>query len=127
MSKNNEQLIIALLSESLENIEMSAGRIILDSDTDTNKAGINDIKDARKAAKKFIENKLGEIRYLICDQYKDQISKINTLTDNGIELVGYIAAILESNNISVGPLNYIFISVWIVKNGLDKVCHQKDQ
>ncbi len=48
MSKNNEQLIIALLSESLENIEMSAGRIILDSDTDTNKAGINDIKDARR-------------------------------------------------------------------------------
>ncbi len=127
MDKKDKILLEAYLKSSLEDIELSAGRIILDSGSEAIKAGANEEEEAKKAARNFFVKKFAEVRNLICEKYQERVSKFDDSTDKGVELAGYIAAILESNNISVGPLNYIFISVWLVKFGIDKLCQEKPE
>lgn len=122
MTNTEKELAKHYLSEDIENIEISAGRILLDSNHEVIKASREDIEKAKKAAKEFFITKTAEIKHLICVTYSDEIQKLNSQTDSSIELVGYISALLESNDISLGGLNYIFIAAWFVKNGINKIC-----
>lgn len=128
MKKMNEKdriLLEAYLNESIDNIEISAGRILLDAKFELTKAEKNEIDDAKKAAKVFFNKKSKEIKELVCEKYRSDFLKTSKKADEGVALVGYIAGILASYSISVEPLNYIFISVWVVKNGIEKLCEEK--
>ena len=124
MTKEQKIIIEAYLLQSLENFEIMAGRIILNSENDTVGAGMDEMTEAIVSAKKYFLIKIQEVKELICQKYRSEIEKINSKADSGIELVGYIAALLESNNISLGGLNYLFLSAWIVKNGIFKLCEE---
>ena len=127
MDNSEKILITAYLSQSLDDIELTGGRIILHSYNEASKAGTDELENVKKAAKEFFEKKKNEIKELICRNPKIKAIEMNKKIDDGLALAGYIASLLEDNNIPVGPLNYIFISVWIIKKGIENICQEKDQ
>ena len=108
--------------QKLDDILLTAGRILISNNNEVDNASHLSPKEVIEKANEFFNERKDAFKKLLCKKHRDKIAKLDSAAGNWIELIGYLSAILESSSLSFGPFNYLFISIWIAKNGITKLC-----
>lgn len=123
---DNEKIVAEYLNNSIEDIELSIGRIIiLNNNKNENlmyPADIN-ISDAREACNEYIKNIYEKLKKRICNDFRLYSVKYQESIEDNIQIVLTVATLIEDISGIVQP---IMLASLLVKKGLNKLCENNN-
>jgi|LSQX01.2.fsa_nt_gb hypothetical protein len=122
----NDNLIVeSYLNSSIEDIEMSIGRIVLASKT-TGENGMHtawiSVTDAKEACDEFIEDISERLQKRICFDVELSSKKSQETLNDNIQIALAIAALIKEIS---GVVPHLMLASLLVKRGIEKLCGEK--
>lgn len=121
---DNNKIVAEYLNSSIEDMEMSIGRIVVLNDNKNETlmypAEIN-ASDAKEACSRYIENIYKQLKKKICYDFGLSSFKYQEKLEDNIQIVLAVAVLIEDLSAAVPPL---MLASLLVKKGLNNLCEE---